>query len=111
MSLIVILGIVLAVIVVAGVVMYNGLVRLNQRVEEAWSDITVQLKRRYDLIPNLVSTVKGYAAHEKTVLEEIYERTLKIHYERIYCSKYWKKNIDIESIWVKIEFYSDLSEP
>lgn len=47
---------------------------------------------------------------EKTVLEEIYERTLKIHYERIYCSKYWKKNIDIESIWVKIEFYSDLYE-
>ena len=71
MSLIVILGIVLAVIVVAGVVMYNGLVRLNQRVEEAWSDITVQLKRRYDLIPNLVSTVKGYAAHEKTVLEDV----------------------------------------
>ena len=65
MSLIVILGIVLAVILVAGVVMYNGLVRLNQRGEEAWSDITVQLKRRYDLIPNLVSTVKGYAAHEK----------------------------------------------
>ena len=71
MSLIVILGIVLAVIVVAGVVMYNGLVRLNQRVEEAWSDITVQLKRRYDLIPNLISTVKGYAAHEKTVLEDV----------------------------------------
>jgi len=71
MSLIVILGIVLAVILVAGVVMYNGLVRLNQRVEEAWSDITVQLKRRYDLIPNLVSTVKGYAAHEKTVLEDV----------------------------------------
>lgn len=47
---------------------------------------------------------------EKSVLEEIYDRTLKIHYERIYCSKYWKKNIDIESIWVKIEFYSDLYE-
>lgn len=45
---------------------------------------------------------------DKTILEEIYDRTLKIHYERIYCSKYWKKSIDIESIWVKIEFYSEL---
>jgi len=50
---------------------YNGLVRLNQQTIEAWSDITVQLKRRYDLIPNLVNTVKGYAAHEKTVFEDV----------------------------------------
>lgn len=50
---------------------YNGLVRLNQQTDEAWSDITVQLKRRYDLIPNLVNTVKGYAAHEKTVFEDV----------------------------------------
>ena len=50
---------------------YNGLVRLNQQANEAWSDITVQLKRRYDLIPNLVSSVKGYAAHEKTVFEDV----------------------------------------
>lgn len=51
--------------------MYNGLVRLNIRAQEAWSDITVQLKRRLDLIPNLVSTVQGYAAHEKTVFEDV----------------------------------------
>lgn len=50
---------------------YNGLVRLNQQANEAWSDITVQLKRRYDLIPNLVNTVKGYAAHEKNVFEDV----------------------------------------
>ncbi len=50
---------------------YNGLVRLNQRVDESWSDITVQLKRRYDLIPNLINTVKGYAAHEKSVFEDV----------------------------------------
>lgn len=50
---------------------YNGLVKLNVRVQEAWSDITVQLKRRADLIPNLVESVKGYAAHEKGVFEEV----------------------------------------
>jgi len=50
---------------------YNALVTLNVRVEEAWSDITVQLKRRADLIPNLIETVKGYAAHEKEVFESV----------------------------------------
>lgn len=50
---------------------YNGLVKLKVRVDEAWSDITVQLKRRVDLIPNLVNSVKGYAAHEKGVFEEV----------------------------------------
>ena len=50
---------------------YNSLVQLNVRVDEAWSDITVQLKRRADLIPNLVETVKGYAAHERGVLEQV----------------------------------------
>jgi LemA protein len=52
---------------------YNGLVKLNVRVQEAWSDITVQLKRRADLIPNLVESVKGYAAHEKQVFEDVTE--------------------------------------
>jgi len=50
---------------------YNSLVKTNVRTEEAWSDITVQLKRRYDLIPNLVNTVKGYASHEKEVFEKV----------------------------------------
>jgi len=50
---------------------YNGLITLRVRVDEAWSDITVQLKRRLDLIPNLVETVKGYAKHEKGVFEEV----------------------------------------
>ena len=52
---------------------YNGLVKLKIRVDEAWSDITVQLKRRVDLIPNLVDTVKGYAAHESGVFEKVTE--------------------------------------
>jgi LemA protein len=61
--------IVLLVIFVIG--MYNGLVRLKVQCDNAWSDIDVQLKRRYDLIPNLVETVKGYAAHEKGTLEGV----------------------------------------
>jgi len=60
--------VVLAVIVIA---MYNGLVTLKNRVDEAWSDIDVQLKRRHDLIPNLINTVKGYAAHEKELFEKV----------------------------------------
>lgn len=61
-----------AVVIVAVLVgIYNGLVRSKLRVDEAWSDITVQLKRRIDLIPNLIETVKGYAKHEKGVFEEV----------------------------------------
>lgn len=52
---------------------YNGLVKLNVRVQEAWSDITVQLKRRADLIPNLVEAVKGYAGHESKVFQDVTE--------------------------------------
>lgn len=50
---------------------YNNFIRLVQRTKEAWADIDVQLKRRYDLIPNLIETVKGYAAHERAVFEEV----------------------------------------
>jgi len=62
---------VVAVVALWLVGVYNGLVKTNVRVDEAWSDITVQLKRRYDLIPNLVKTVKGYAKHEKETLENV----------------------------------------
>lgn len=63
--------IILVVLVLVVGFMYNSLVRLNVRATEAWSDITVQLKRRADLIPNLVESVKGYAAHEQKVFEDV----------------------------------------
>ncbi|NLC30536.1 MAG: LemA family protein [Candidatus Moranbacteria bacterium] len=64
---------IIAVIAIWGVSIYNGLVKLKNRVDEAWSDIDVQLKRRYDLIPNLISTVKGYASHESQTFEKVTE--------------------------------------
>lgn len=62
---------VLAIIIIYGISAYNSLVALKNRSQEAWSDIDVQLKRRYDLIPNLVETVKGYALHERELLENV----------------------------------------
>lgn len=70
------LWILIGIVVVLGLflwITYNGLVKLKIRVDEAWSDITVQLKRRLDLIPNLVNSVKGYAAHESGVFQKVTE--------------------------------------
>ena len=73
MSVTIIVLIIVVVLALLVVFIYNRLVRAKVRTDEAWSDITVQLKRRYDLIPNLVNTVKGYASHEKTVFEDVTE--------------------------------------
>ncbi|MBI4692022.1 MAG: LemA family protein [Candidatus Terrybacteria bacterium] len=62
---------ILGVVVLWFIAIYNGFIRLITRAKEAWADIDVQLKRRYDLIPNLMETVKGYAAHEKGILERV----------------------------------------
>ncbi|MGE5461002.1 MAG: LemA family protein [Solirubrobacterales bacterium] len=62
---------VVAVLLFAGILLFNRLVALRNRVDNGWSQIDVQLRRRYDLIPNLVEAVKGYAAHEREVFEEV----------------------------------------
>jgi LemA protein len=66
-----ILLVVLALVVMGVILIYNGLVKLREQVDASWSDIDVQLKRRHDLIPNLVSTVQGYASHERETLEAV----------------------------------------
>jgi len=71
MSGFLILLIIVVVVILAAVGIYNGLIRLRNTSEQAWSDVDVQLKRRYDLVPNLVETVKGYASHEKETFEKV----------------------------------------
>ena len=74
MEFLIVIGVIVLLVVIIGGYLwatYNSLVTLNVRVDEAWSDITVQLKRRADLIPNLIEAVKGYAAHEKGVFESV----------------------------------------
>ncbi len=73
----IILLVVLVVLVLWFVGIYNGFITLKNRVENAWAQVDVQLKRRYDLIPNLVETVKGYAAHEKEIFEKLGELRAK----------------------------------
>ncbi len=63
--------IVIGLIIIWTIFIYNRLITLKNRTQEAWADIDVQLRRRYDLIPNLIETVKGYASHEKTVFENV----------------------------------------
>ena len=71
-TMLVVLGIFVAVILFV-IITYNRLIRLRNTVKSSWSDIDVQLKKRYDLVPNLVETVKGYASHEKSVFEKVTE--------------------------------------
>lgn len=71
MSALLIVGIIIALLILFVWSLYNGLVTMNAQIEEAWSQIDVQLKRRTDLIPNIVASVKGYAKHEKSVFENV----------------------------------------
>src|SRR5574340_1572429 len=76
----IILLVVLVVVIALVIGLYNSLVQLRVRADSAWSDIDVQLKRRYDLVPNLIETVKGYAAHEKSTFENVTKaRSMAMH--------------------------------
>lgn len=106
----VILGII-AVLVIWAIAIYNGLIRLKNRVDEAWSDIDVQTKRRYDLIPNLVSTVKGYAQHEKEVFEKVTEARTKAMGAQSTAAKAEAENMlsqTLKSLFAVAEAYPDL---
>lgn len=106
--------IIIAVIAVAIIGLYNGLIKLKNRVDEAWSDIDVQLKRRYDLIPNLVETVKGYAAHEKETLDRVIQArnsAMQAHDSGDMAAKLQAENAlssTLKSIFALSEAYPDL---
>ncbi len=106
-----ILLIVVGVIALYVVLAYNGLVTLKNRVEEAWSDIEVQMKRRYDLIPNLVNTVKGYATHEQTAFEKVTEARSKAMSATGVADKGAAENMlagALKSVFAIAEAYPDL---
>lgn len=69
--ILVLILVVVAILIIWLIAVFNGLITMRNKVQEAWSDIDVQLKRRYDLIPNLIETVKGYAGHEKKTLQDV----------------------------------------
>jgi LemA protein len=105
---------ILAVVMIWAVVLYNGLIRLKNRVEEAWSDIDVQLKRRYDLIPNLINTVKGYATHESETFQRVTEaRTAAMQTQEVGSAKDQAQaenmlSSALKSIFAVSENYPDL---
>lgn len=111
MSLGIIVLIFIGAVVVWGIVSYNSLITFKNRVEEAWSDIAVQLKRRYDLIPNLVNTVKGYASHEKETFQNVTEARTKAMQAESPQEKAQAENFlseTLKSLFAVSENYPDL---
>ncbi len=98
-------------LVLFGIVIYNRFVMLRNRTDEAWADIDVQLKRRYDLIPNLVSTVKGYAAHEQGTFEKVTEMRAKAIEAKSVAEHAQAENMltqALRSVFAVAENYPDL---
>lgn len=109
------IGLIIVIIIVAAILwiiaVYNGLIRLKNRVDEAWSDIDVQLKRRYDLIPNLVNTVKGYATHERELFEKVTEARTRAMNAGTPADKAEAENMlsgTLKSLFAVSENYPDL---
>jgi LemA protein len=110
MILFIILGVVVLVVAIM-VVFYNSLVSLKNRAKEAWADIDVQLKRRYDLIPNLVNIVKGYATHEKDLFEKVTQARANAIGAQSVADKAEAENIlsgTLKSLFAVSENYPDL---
>ncbi|MFA6604232.1 MAG: LemA family protein [Patescibacteria group bacterium] len=106
-----VVGLVVAAAVVWIVAVYNGLITLKNRTEEAWSDIDVQLKRRYDLIPNLVETVKGYARHESQTMEKVIAARAAAMGAQTTAAKADAENAlsqTLKSLFAVVEAYPDL---
>mgnify|MGYP000855239659 CR=1 FL=1 len=102
------LGILIVVFLIA---LYNSLIRLKNKTEEAWSDIDVQLKRRYDLVPNLVSTVKGYAKHESATFEQVTKSRSEAMQSKTPAEKAGAENMlteTLKSLFAVAENYPDL---
>jgi len=102
---------IVAIVIVWLIGVYNGLIKFKNRTDEAWSDIDVQLKRRYDLIPNLVNTVKGYASHEKETFEKVTAaRTAAMNAEGVEAKGEAENMLSgtLKSIFALSEAYPDL---
>ncbi|OIO45449.1 hypothetical protein COX24_03755 [bacterium (Candidatus Gribaldobacteria) CG23_combo_of_CG06-09_8_20_14_all_37_87_8] len=111
MALLYVLLALAAVVVLWLIIGYNGFVKLKNRAKEAWSDISVQLKRRYDLIPNLVSTVKGYASHEKETFDRVIQARSKAMSATSTTDKAQAENAltgTLKSLFALSEAYPDL---
>jgi LemA protein len=106
-----IIVIIIALLIIWIVSIFNRLVRLKNQTDEAWSDIDVQLKRRYDLIPNLIETVKGYATHEKSVLEDVTKARTEAMGATSFSDKAEKENAlsgTLKSLFAVAENYPNL---
>lgn len=103
--------IIVVLLILWGISIYNGLVKRRNRCKEAWADIDVQLKRRYDLIPNLIETVKGYAAHERELFEKVTEaRTQAMGAKDLREKSQAENNLSqtLKSLFAVAENYPDL---
>ncbi len=111
MGVTLILLIIIGVLIITAVGFYNGLINLRNRCENAWSQVDVQLRRRYDLIPNLVETVKGYAKHEKETFQKVTEaRNMAINAEGVKEQEKAENMLTgtLKSLFAVAESYPDL---
>ncbi|MFA5947404.1 MAG: LemA family protein, partial [Candidatus Gracilibacteria bacterium] len=103
--------VILAVVLVIAVSIYNSLIKLKNKCNEAWADIDTQLKRRYDLIPNLVETVKGYASHEAGTLEKVTQaRNMAMQAQNVHDKEQAENMLSgaLKTIFALAENYPDL---